>query len=376
MSGRRSERIAPLDALRSCAILLVFLWHYMGIAGRAWLFPFGQYGWMGVDLFFVLSGCLIAGQLLKPVSAGGAPDVADFFLRRTLRVWPSYLFVVGLYFLLPGFRESPGIPPLWRFLTFTQNFALDRARSGAFSHAWSLCIEEQFYLLLPFLVLALRRGPARRTTTLIAVLFAAGMAARIYSWNRFVAPLQGRSPAEIADAYDEWIYYPTYARLDGLLVGAAVALIQRLRPAPWAKLTARGGAFSAAGVLLLALAGALCHRRTSFPAAAFGFPIVALGFGCLVIAALSPKSPPTRSLLPGTRWGATLAFALYLTHKQVLHLVRPTILSLGLDPDGFAAFALAAAACLAASALLYFFVERPFLLLRDRLADRRVLRPS
>jgi len=100
-----------------------------------------KFGWMGVDLFFVLSGFLIAGQLLRPWARGHQPNYSRFFARRLLRTLPAYLAVVALCFLFP-ICES----------------ALE-----AFSHAWSLCEEEQFYLLFPAIVaiLAVRPGPRR-----------------------------------------------------------------------------------------------------------------------------------------------------------------------------------------------------------------------
>ena len=107
-----------------------------------------------------------------------------------LRVLPAYLAVLFLYFLIPQFREQPGISPLWRFLTFTQNFGLDFDARGAFSHAWSLCVEEHFYLALPFIVYWLMRKPSFKKTSAFAisvVLF--GMVLRGVLWIHYVKPV-------------------------------------------------------------------------------------------------------------------------------------------------------------------------------------------
>src|SRR6478735_12009870 len=155
---RNRERQPGLDLLRALAIIVVVVYH-------AALFGFKlpgrvtRFGWIGVDLFFVLSGYLIGGQLLAPLSRGQPIKLGRFFLRRALRILPAYLVVLAIYFLLPAWREYPEISPLWKFLVSVQNIGL---RGGtSFSHAWSLAVEDQFYLLLPLVLLFVIRG--RRT---------------------------------------------------------------------------------------------------------------------------------------------------------------------------------------------------------------------
>ena len=83
-----------------------------------------SFGWLGVDLFFVLSGFLIAGQLLRPWAAGKKPSYRRFFGRRLLRTIPAYLVIVGVYFAFPALQDRASIQPIWQFLTFTENFGL------------------------------------------------------------------------------------------------------------------------------------------------------------------------------------------------------------------------------------------------------------
>jgi peptidoglycan/LPS O-acetylase OafA/YrhL len=105
-----------LDLLRSAAILLVAVFHIHLEHAPRFLLPVQECGWMGVDLFFVLSGYLIGSQLLRPYTRNAVPSVRLFFLRRAFRVLPAFLVVLFVYFLFPAFRERPNLPDLWRFL--------------------------------------------------------------------------------------------------------------------------------------------------------------------------------------------------------------------------------------------------------------------
>jgi peptidoglycan/LPS O-acetylase OafA/YrhL len=151
------ERQPGLDLLRALAIIVVVVYHAalfgFKLPGRV-----DRFGWIGVDLFFVLSGYLIGGQLLAPLAHGQDIKLGRFFTRRALRIMPAYFAVLAIYFLLPSWREySEMSQPLWKFLLSVQNIALHGGT--AFSHAWSLAVEDQFYLALPFLLLFLFRRP-------------------------------------------------------------------------------------------------------------------------------------------------------------------------------------------------------------------------
>ena len=181
-------RLPGLDLLRAVAIswVMAYLASSFNLISRDhWI---AKFGWMGVDLFFVLSGFLIAGQLLRPWALGHQPNYSRFFVRRLLRTLPAYLAVVALYFLFPILRERPVIQPLRQFLMFTQNFGYVPDPPKAFSHAWSLCVEEQFYLLFPIIVaiLAVRPRPTRVVGVFIAVLIV-GIVIRGYLWLADVA---------------------------------------------------------------------------------------------------------------------------------------------------------------------------------------------
>ena len=151
------KRQPGLDLLRAIAIVVVVIYH-AGIMGFPLPGRVHRWGWIGVDLFFVLSGYLIGGQLLAPLARHQRINLGQFFSRRAFRILPAYFLVLAIYFLLPSWREYPEMAqPLWKFLLSVQNIALHGGT--AFSHAWSLAVEDQFYLVLPFLLLFLNRRP-------------------------------------------------------------------------------------------------------------------------------------------------------------------------------------------------------------------------
>ncbi|MDQ6622010.1 MAG: acyltransferase, partial [Verrucomicrobiota bacterium] len=210
-----------LDLLRALAITLVVVYH-IGLFGFTLPYRLDRFGWIGVDLFFVLSGYLIGGQLLAAIARQQRVRFGRFFWRRAWRILPAFVVVLAIYFACPGAREFPRIPPLWKFLTFTQNFGL---RGGtAFSHAWSLCVEAQFYLALPFLLVALGRW--RRGAIILPVaLVSLGICVRAA-----IAAANLHSPAPSFGRWQEFIYYPTYARLDPLIVGVGLAALRIFQP--------------------------------------------------------------------------------------------------------------------------------------------------
>lgn len=176
-NGLVAGRIPELDGIRGLAILLVLVWHYVqgGIPAESGAVALGikqllGFTWSGVDLFFVLSGFLIAGILID--NRGQKNYFSTFYLRRACRIMPVYYLVlltftalVALslyqYFPLSRLLQVSAVPE-WSYWVFLQNVFM--ARAGTFgpewlSVSWSLAVEEQFYLLLPLLVFVV---PPRR----------------------------------------------------------------------------------------------------------------------------------------------------------------------------------------------------------------------
>jgi peptidoglycan/LPS O-acetylase OafA/YrhL len=359
------NRFAGLDHLRALAIIIVFLYHYNMFGHPPGLYELSSWGWTGVDLFFVLSGYLIGGQLFAKLARNQPIHYGEFYFKRTLRILPAYFAVLLLYFTIPGFTERSQLPPLWRFLTFTQNFGLDLSKTGAFSHAWSLCIEEQFYLFLPLILIVSRTR--KRSVYLLPLLVLAGLAIRTFIWFD-VLPQE----ASFGKSYYKLIYYPTWSRLDGLLAGVALAAIYHFKPNTWQRLTRHGNRLLLIALLLTAGAWLLTtgDHQYQVQGAIFGYPAISIAFGAGVLAALSPTSLLYRYPFTLTRWIANLSYSVYLTHKQIIHLTHQALHRFGIGEDTYAAFWISLAATLLGGWLLHVIVERPFLRLRDRLLRR------
>jgi peptidoglycan/LPS O-acetylase OafA/YrhL len=311
-----------------------------------------RFGWAGVDLFFVLSGFLIGSQLFK-AHAAGEPILWPFYRRRMFRILPAYLVVLALYFAWPAWREFGPLAPLWQYLTFTENLLYDASWNHSFSHVWSLCIEEQFYLVLPLMLLALSRRPSfRRTSLILASFVVAGIVVR--TWV-LIHQLQPLGPDAAGADYMEHIYYPTYSRMDGLLAGVALALVKAFRPAWWKNLARRGHSTLLAGVALTALALWLFRDRweSETGSAAWGtcvgFPLLSLGLALVVASAVS-QNGWLRLKIPGAALLASLAYSLYLTHKAAAHLAH-TFLPQWTPGPTPVTFLVVAASCLGVAAL-------------------------
>jgi len=366
----KAPKLHGLDHLRALAITIVFLYHYQRFEHPDWIPKIGKFGWTGVDLFFVLSGFLIASQLFSRIVRGKEIDFKTFFLKRFFRIIPAYLVVVALYFCIPAFREKEALPPLWKFLTFTQNFGIDPRNFSTFSHAWSLCIEEQFYLVLPLTLMALVYfKQINKGFLLLALLFLLGFVLRIYSWQQLVVPHLNTS--NFSAEWYRWIYYPTYTRLDGLLAGVTLAGIFQFLPALKNRITQYGNLVFLFSLVVLAVAYLLCAHERTFRHTVFGFPATAIGYGLMVLAAVSPSAFLYRFRFAFTETIATLSYAIYLSHKGFIHLTQVYASKLGVAADSNLMFILCAVACLLGALLLNRLVEKPFLKLRDR-----VLQPS
>jgi peptidoglycan/LPS O-acetylase OafA/YrhL len=360
------SRLPGLDLLRALAIVWVMLFHsfIVGGLGEDWQW-LSRYGWMGVDLFFVLSGFLIGGQVLAPLARGERLSFRDFYLRRAFRILPAFAVVLVLYAAFPMLREAPGMEPWWKFAGFFVNFSIDYASNQAFSHAWSLCVEEHFYLLFPLLAWALMRKPALWKFIAISVgVMLAGIALRAGIWLHDTALDPSRN------WFIEDIYYPTWSRLDGLLMGVALAAMKVFRPHWWARLGSQANWMLLGGLAILVLALWLFRERMGLLGNSIGWPVLSVGLGLLVFAGAQRNSWIGRFAIPGTGWLAAVSYSLYLSHKMAFHLVQSGLGGV-LAGRGLLEFGAYAIATLSGGAFLYYTVERPFLAWRGRLSKAR-----
>lgn len=352
-------QLAPLDALRALAITMVFGAHYAGEfdVDRPGSLPSSllralELGWSGVDLFFVLSGLLIGRQLWTELRTTGTVAVPRFLLRRGLRIWPLYFTFVVLMALVHADQPlRAALPDALFYSNYVQ---------GQVSGGWSLSTEEQFYIVVPLLLLALVRplGARGAAVAIVALLGAMPL-------SRWLALSAAGWPALDQSAITTTIYTPIHTHADGLLVGVLIA---------WAWV--HGGLRSASlrdrrvqVVLLFAVVAAATLRAVQNDL--YSFLALALVFGVAVVVGLVGGEPVQRLCRPRAfAVVARLSFGMYLNHELLLVTLGPATFD-ALAPLGTgAAFVGGTAALYALSAAIAaatnVFIEQPGLEWRDR----------
>jgi peptidoglycan/LPS O-acetylase OafA/YrhL len=362
---RDRERQPGLDLLRALAIIVVVVYHAalfgFKLPGRV-----DRFGWIGVDLFFVLSGYLIGGQLLAPLARDEHIKLGRFFTRRALRIMPAYFVVLAIYFLLPAWREYAEMSqPLWKFLFSVQNIALHGGT--AFSHAWSLAVEDQFYLALPFLLLFLHRRP-RAAIIVSCLIIIGGISLRAFLAARNASVDGGVS----FRAFQAWIYYPTWTRLDPLVFGVVLAALEKFRPNWWQRLV------NCAPWLWLPALGLIVYalylgetKNVTVGACVWQFPFIAVGMAAILVCAVSPRLPLCRVAIPGAAFIASIAYSAYLIQKLVINGVKQFCTTHNINLTSVPALLAVELCVYIAATILFLSIERPFLLLRGRLAPRK-----
>jgi peptidoglycan/LPS O-acetylase OafA/YrhL len=355
------KRAIGPDILRGLAILLVAATHMPGQMPQAFWTYWQQFGWLGVDIFFVLSGYLIGTELLKPVHRGHAPDLRIFYLKRAFRILPAFWFMLALY-ALPLMREGPTMAPVWRFLTFTVNFGLDIRTARTFSHAWSLCVEEHFYLLLPLIILLFRKLDRSWIPFVFAfTVIAGGMWLRHSLWQDWQA--HGAKPAEFL----KHIYYPSYCRIDGLLMGVLLATVRLYHGDLWRR-HAQPIILLPIAALCLGITGAMnIHNNQilSEIGSVLFYPLFALGV-VLLLSALLDLEPRIQTMRwSGLSFIAAISYSFYLSQKMVYHidkLFMPTEWT-----TGWAAIVVFYVTAITFAAVMHLLIEQPFMKLRNRM---------
>jgi len=364
--GRGDERrLGGLDVLRCAAIVSVVLCHYC--QSKPFLLPLEHYGWVGVDLFFVLSGYLIGGQLFSLQSKHGSIPLKTFYARRFIRTLPSYYAVLALYLIVPAFSPltiKEKLVAFWQYATFTQNLTLGLS---FFQHSWSLCVEEHFYLLLPLLVgfFLKRKRQGLHWVFPLIILGELILRAAIMFYGLLNLRLETRADAL---AYFVNIYYPTYCRLDGLTVGVALAAMSHYQPGLWSRLMARGNQLLLAGGLGLLLAFILMSLNLRIFTGTINFTLLSISFGLMTAAAVSPQCVLSRVKWRAITLLAELAYAIYLTHLIAFSLTDMALAKFGLNGRSYGlSFVLTMLGVLTTALALYALVEQPCLHLRDRM---------
>lgn len=309
--------VPALDGLRGLAILLVLVSHLMLFNDRTGsrlgdsLSAVRGMGWVGVDLFFVLSGFLITSILYDTLH--DRHYFRSFYMRRFLRIFPLYYGFLFFMILLAHWKHFAWGGRQYVLLAYLQNtglwFPVTDFHPGIWAdldHFWSLAVEEQFYLFWPLLVFLIR-GRSR----LIAVTLALSGAALLL---RLVLYLHGASPLTI--------FMSTPCRMDTLLLGGCVALVLRGKnfpiPRPWMIWIA---ALSATVIISLVLRHPHRDIRAEFFGATFGYTVIAVGSVALLIASLDTQSVAHRIFnLQILRSLGKYSYGIYVLHIFVAHL--------------------------------------------------------
>jgi peptidoglycan/LPS O-acetylase OafA/YrhL len=353
------RRILELDALRGISAVVIVLAHIGAVPGTPWALSM-------VDLFFVLSGYFITTSIVKNRQTPGFLSV--FFTRRALRIWPAYYVALAACLLLNRVLKWDAPPDAWpQYLTFTQNVQAYLNRplpsfSGMFIHAWTLAIEEQFYVLWPLLLW--RAG--RRALPAIVLAFAAFPP---------VARALGYSP------------YLLLTRCDGLALGSLLALVVFDRDRVARHLAAYRLGFAAVGLAALvvpALAGEGPARwlasLTGVPGARlvgalFTTRVAVVYFGLAGLTLCLQGHPALRPLRDRRLcYVGTISYGLYLYHPLVFAALpglyrRWVVRKLGLTSTLLMDVVMIGV-CFALAELSRRLLEGPVLALKERVSYR------
>ncbi len=368
-------RFHGIESLRAMAIIMVVLYHYTRwFEHPAWFPAVFLFFWSGVDLFFVISGFLISAQLFNQIKVEGGFSLKEFYFKRFFRIVPMYYFVLAIYFLFPFFSHdfgtSQALPPLWRFLTFTQNLGADYAHHRSFVSAWSLCVEEHFYFFFPLLMLLfLKLGWFSKSYILFPVLLFFGVGIRLYLWQ-VISPLKASHP-DFNSLYAQTIYLPTYCRLDGLLMGVCIAAIYVFLNNFFVNISKYGNYFILAGILIFMIAGSQYSVEYNVIETVFGFPVVSFGFALVLLGAIMPASFlyawKSTVLAKIGEWSYTL----YLIHMIAILSTQRLFSDFGIAKNSFLMFLIAISVCLLFTVILHYTLEKPLMKWRSAFLKTR-----
>jgi peptidoglycan/LPS O-acetylase OafA/YrhL len=343
-----SKRLPQLDAIRGLAILTVILHNQRDQFPALHLSRLFDNGWMGVDLFFVLSGFLITGILVDTRQAPGY--FTKFYARRCLRIWPLYYSVLFFMFVVvPLFRPAEGYmvfersSPWWGYPLFLQNFLvpIPTSATGPLAVSWSLAVEEQFYLVWPWVIRYCSDGQIRR----------------IALWVICTSP----ALRFLLSFYGVHLYSNTFCRLDGLMAGAVLAV------------AVRSGGFEPSRFVTRAWIALVVTIPSVFAAQALDlgwlvFSLSAAACAAFVYLTLFSRNRVLQVAMTNrfVVYTGTISYGLYLLHKIPFDMAK------GFHLDGQALIALPVllSATYVVSALSWNWLEKPFLDLKRHFATK------
>ena len=325
MAAKPSRYIAPIDGLRALAVTAVILYHL----GINWI----PGGFLGVDLFFVISGYVITRLLLDSILSKGALDLREFYLARVRRLLPPVLFMLtGTTFLIAAWKPDAihrflsDLPYVltgsenWHLVAVHQDYFQAIGRPPLLQHTWSLGVEIQFYILWPLILLLILKylGKKRVAQASLVIAFISGLALFIYSLR-----VDSSSTNQISH-----IYFGTDTHSLGLFLGAALAV--SWVPANLSKNISERAQDFVDGIGVVGLLGLLCTfffiDESNAALYRVAFPLAAL-FGVAIITSLvhpASRFAPLMSTRPLV-WIGQRSYGIYLWHWVVFQVTRPNV---------------------------------------------------
>lgn len=294
------KRLLSLDSLRGAAVLLV-LFHHLPNAG---ILTIG--GWVGVDLFFVLSGFLVSGLLFKQHAKQGKIHAVDFLVRRGFKIYPAFWVFLTLS---AGFFSIVGLdnlgPKLWSEALFVTNYTYDSVR--LWRHTWSLAVEEHFYLLLPLLLLGIQRDRFRALPRIVLMICVAVFACKLINFFR---------PFSFGTHYT-----PTHLRIDALFFGVLLSYWHHYWPEFNDYCRSRSGPLFWMGILLL-LPAFLCDIEHNRICTSVWMTPLYLGAGMILMSLVTAGVPENRAT-KALGFVGKYSYSIYLWHIVITDLVVP-----------------------------------------------------
>jgi peptidoglycan/LPS O-acetylase OafA/YrhL len=323
-------------------------------------------GWVGADLFFVLSGFLVSGLLFREYQRRGSLALPRFLIRRGFRIYPAFAVLLLCTWLIARITHVPHVSAKGFLVEglFVQNYF-----HGVWNHTWSLAVEEHFYIGLPLVLFAMlwvgrrKSDPFRPLIPLGAAAMVALLGLRCL--NLWRTPYS--NPTHL---------FPTHLRADSLLAGVLLAYAHQFHRAAFDAVVAdRRGVLQWAGVACFV--PAFCFDvTTSWFVPTFGLTLFALGAVLLIAAGVGSPAPRfTQCLAPI----GGCSYSIYLWHMPVLIWGLPLCEHvLGYRLDGAARVAVYLIGAVSAGAVMAWIVERPSIWLRDKWvpAQRRPTKPA
>ena len=356
-----NRRLPGLDGLRGIAVLAVIIYH----ADVSLLVG----GFLGVDVFFVLSGFLITSLLIEELARTNKVDRARFYIRRIRRLMPALFLVLffsvlvsGLFVLDAAYHVRRDLPWAitfvlnWSYLFFEQSYFVNISRPPLLQHLWSLSVEEQFYVIWPVLLIGLYRVKVGRLTPRTKIFIASSILAISSTVWMFHLSVTNGFPIPNDPSR---VYFGTDTHAMGLLVGCAAAALWRREELNERLTPDRATAMNSVG--LVSLAGLAYFFVFVSELNEFlyrgGFLVLSILTGALVIVAAHPGLKfGARLGNPILKWFGDRSYGIYLWHWPIFVLMRS-----GIDiqwPEPIA-FTVKVALVLVIADLSYRFVEIP-----------------